>query len=96
MEKIIMTHDEVLQLLREGYDMPRGWYKGKGQPKWHQLVYDKWRNMWMRCYDPNHPQHPLYKDVIISDEFKIFCRCGNENFTSDIEEMKNLLLLTLS
>lgn len=71
MEKVFMTHDEVTQLLKDGYDMGRGWSQGKGQPKWHKVVYDKWREMWKRCYDPTHDEYIRYKDVIISDEFKL-------------------------
>lgn len=43
MEKVFMTHEEVTQLLKDGYDMGRGWSQGKSQPRWHKVVYDKWR-----------------------------------------------------
>lgn len=65
-----MTSDEVKNLLKRGYDI-RG-FRGKNQPKWHDKVYHKWRDMWKRCYDPTNPRYKDYKDVIIADEFKLF------------------------
>ena len=70
MEKQYMSHEEVTQLLKDGYDMQG--YRGKEQPKWHEKIYRKWRSMWIRCYDPTHNDYPNYKHVIIADEFKIF------------------------
>ena len=67
-----MTHDDVSILLKEGYDMPRGWATGKGQPIWHKKVRTMWRSMWRRCYDPTSKDYKKYKDVAIADEFKVF------------------------
>jgi len=72
MTKQSMTHEEVLSLLNKGYDMPRGWAKGEGQPLWHRKVVSMWRNMWLRCYDPTHKYYSNYIHVSIADEFKIF------------------------
>ena len=71
MEKQYMTHEEVTQLLKDGYDVERGWSQGKYQPRWHSIVYRKWRNMWKRCYDPEDKDYESYKHVIIADEFKL-------------------------
>lgn len=71
MMKKYMTHEEVLQLLKDGYDKPRGW-TGDSQPHWHQVVHRMWRHMWLRCYDPTHPRYMHYKDSIIYDDFEIF------------------------
>lgn len=71
MEKQYMTHEEVLALINEGYNVDRCW-AGKSQPLWHTKVKNMWRNMWLRCYDPTHKYYENYKYVIISDEFKIF------------------------
>ena len=72
MIKQSMTHEEVLSLLNKGYNMPRGWAKGRCQPSWHRKVVGMWRNMWLRCYDPTHKSYSYYMHVTISDEFKIF------------------------
>ena len=71
-EKHTMNHEEVLSLLHEGYDMPRGWKSGKNQPLWHQKVYDMWRKMWIRCYVSTSPSYKYYIDSIIHDDFRIF------------------------
>ena len=48
-------------------DMPKGWVKGKGQPRWHRLVYDKWVNMHDRVKNPSNPSYPNYKDSKICE-----------------------------
>ena len=72
MEKKSMTHEEVLQLLKDGYDKPRGWAGGKDQPLWHQKVVRMWRGMWTRCYDPISSNYKNYCLSIIHDDFRIF------------------------
>lgn len=39
-------------------DMPKGWVRGKNQPKWHRSLYDRWKHMWERCCNPNHKDFP--------------------------------------
>lgn len=51
-------------------DMPKGWVNGKGSPKWHKRVYEKWMNMWKRCKNPNRHDYINYKDCDIYDDFK--------------------------
>ena len=70
MKKEYMTHDEVTQLLKDGYNI-RGFTSRKA-PSWHKKVYYMWKSMWRRCYDPTHPRYQNYKDVIIADDFKLF------------------------
>ena len=72
MEKQYMTHEEVEVLLKEGYDKPRGWSRGKNQPKWHEKVFYMWRDMWRRCYDPTNISYPTYINAIVHDDFRIF------------------------
>ena len=44
-------------------DMPKGWVNGKGQPKWHRVAYDMWRQLWNRCLsDDLHDIRPNYRD----------------------------------
>ena len=31
-------------------DMDYGWKQGKGQPKWHNVIFRKWESMWKRVY----------------------------------------------
>lgn len=69
MIKQVMTHNEVLQLLKDGYNMERGWGRSEF---WHNKVKHRWREMWLRCYDPTHPRYKDYQDVLISDDFKLF------------------------
>ena len=67
--KKFMNHNEVLELLRVGYDMPRGWSKEKS---WHTKAIRMWRNMWLRCYDPHDMSYSRYIDSIIHDDFRVF------------------------
>ena len=71
MDKIYMTHDEVLELLRigNGYNMPRGW---KNKEVWRDKVYRMWKDMWRRCYDPESRAYRLYIESIIHDDFRLF------------------------
>ena len=50
-------------------DMPRGWIKGEGQPKWHQVVYSLWKGMHERVKDPKHPSYEWYKDCKIFSDY---------------------------
>ena len=70
--KDFMTHEEVNQLLKVGYDMPRGWKSGNKSPTWHIKVFNMWRLMWIRCYDPLSSNYKYYVDSIIHDDFRIF------------------------
>ena len=69
MEKQYMTHEEVNKLLKDGWDMPRGWVK---EEFWHKKVCSLWRNMWQRCYDPNNSSYIYYINSIIHDDFRVF------------------------
>ena len=51
-------------------DMPRGWIAGKGQPKWHESLYNRWRDMWTRCRNPNSKRYANYKDIHIDESFR--------------------------
>lgn len=48
-------------------DMPKGWVKGKGQPKWHEVVYNMWRDMHRRCKDTTRNDFIHYKDSKICE-----------------------------
>lgn len=72
--KVLMTHEEVLQLLKDGYDMPKGWCYGNNQPLWHQKVRNMWKHMWIRCYDISNPRNKDYECSIIYDDFKVFSK----------------------
>ena len=45
-------------------DMPKGWIRGKGQPKYHLKIYQMWWSMFSRVNNS-----PYYKDVKIYQEF---------------------------
>ena len=49
-------------------DLP-GWARGKNQPKWHKSLYDRWRHMWSRCRNPEHPRYLKYKDCPIDERY---------------------------
>ena len=68
MNKISMSHEEVLKLLHEGNDMPYGW---KSKELWRQRAYDMWRLMWRRCYDPTSSHYRKYCLSIIHDDFRL-------------------------
>ena len=62
--KIDLTLDELNELLRVGYDMPRGWSREK---IWHTKAIRMWKEMWRRSY-----LNENYKYVEVFDEFKLF------------------------
>ena len=70
--KRLMSHEEFVEFIRDNYDMPRGWAKGKGQPKWHEKSARLWREMWRRCYDPKCSGYKHYINSIIHDDFRLF------------------------
>ena len=61
-------------------DMDRGWIRGKGQPKWHRSLYDRWKNMWKRCKDPKNPKYSNYKDCEIDEKYRLFSNYINEYY----------------
>ena len=65
-------------------DMPRGWAKGKNQPKWHGSLYGRWREMWKRCKDPKHPRYNSYKDCEIDEKYRYFSK-----YLNDIMKLEN-------
>ena len=75
MEKQYMTHEEVLSLIKEGYDI-KG-FLSKDKPSWHRKVYDMWKGMWKRCYDPSNGNYSRYYLSIIYDDFRIFSNYYN-------------------
>lgn len=52
-------------------DMPRGWVRGKNQPKWHRSLYNRWKHMWVRCKNPLSPDYATYKDIPIDESFRL-------------------------
>jgi len=69
-------------------DMPRGWVAGKGQPKWHLSLYTRWKDMWKRCYNSEHPEYSNYKDCPIDDRYHLL-----SNYVHDIELLEGFDLL---
>ena len=65
-------------------DMPIGWRTGKGQPKWHNSLFNRWRNMWMRCRNPKHGKFKKYKDCAIDERYILL-----SNYVSDIMKLEN-------
>ena len=65
-------------------DMPKGWVRGKSQPKWHRSLYDRWKHMWERCSNPNHKDYSNYKDCKIDERYRKF-----SNYVSDIMKLEN-------
>lgn len=70
--------------------MPRGWAKGKNQPKWHTSIYDRWRNMWARCKNPSNKDYPNYKDCKIDERYRLL-----SNYVNDVMQLDNFDLLCL-
>ena len=68
--KIEMTHEEVLKLLHDGYDI-KG-FISNSSPKWHKNARRLWRKMWLRCYDPTSDNYQYYKDCKIHEKFRLF------------------------
>ena len=64
--------------------MPRGWVTGKGQPKWHELLFKRWRDMWSRCNNPEHPGYDNYKDCKIDENYRYFSK-----YLNDIMQLEN-------
>ena len=65
-------------------DMDRGWVSGKGQPKWHRSLYDRWKNMWERCKDPRCSRYEDYKDCEIDERYRLL-----SNYINDIMKLEN-------
>lgn len=51
-------------------DMEKGWYRGEGQPLWHNKVYKMWKHMWDRCKNSDGKHYEYYKDCKIYEGFK--------------------------
>lgn len=64
--KTFMSRDDINKLLKDGYDMPRGW---RVKELWRDKVYRMWKAMRYRCYLP---ASDYYKDSLIYNDFKIF------------------------
>jgi hypothetical protein len=56
-----------------------GWAKGRGQPKWHEILYDKWKNMWTRVYTDIE-----YFGKTIQPKYKYF-----SGYVEDIMKLEN-------
>ena len=69
-------------------DMPRGWVKGKDQPKWHKSLYNRWIGMWRRCKNPRDERYKYYKDVHIDESFRYL-----SNYIDIVTHLKNFDLL---
>jgi len=79
MKEIHITEDCIIY-----NDMPRGWREGKGQPKWHKSLYNRWVAMWMRCRNSKHKEYNAYKDCKIDERY----RCLS-NYVNDIMTLEN-------
>lgn len=69
-------------------DMEWGWVSGKNQPRWHRSLYDRWKNMWKRCKDPNNDRYDDYKDCPIDDKYQYL-----SNYINDIQLLEDFDLL---
>lgn len=65
-------------------DMPRGWVRGKTQPKWHKSLYDRWRLMFLRCKNPQNTLYKWYKDCKIDERYRYL-----SNYVNDIMLLEN-------
>ena len=79
MSEIRITEDCIIY-----NDMPRGWTRGKGQPKWHESLYKRWVAMWQRCRNPASKDYSNYKDCKIDERYRKF-----SNYVSDIMKLEN-------
>lgn len=62
-------------------DMPKGWVRGKDQPKWHLKAYTMWRHMWRRVYSNTRID---WFGCLIHPDFKYF-----SNFITWLESQPN-------
>ena len=69
-------------------DMPYGWAKGEGQPAWHRSLYDRWRDMWRRCRNPESSRYENYKDCPIDDRYHLL-----SNYVNDVQLLDDFDLL---
>ena len=74
MKEIYITDKAVIY-----NDMPKGWIRGKYQPRWHKKVYGMWMNMWKRVYG-----HKNYFGSLIHPNFKYL-----SNYVEWIESQLN-------
>ena len=65
-------------------DMPRGWKRGKGQPKWHLSIHNRWYRMWNRCNNPKDKDYESYKDCKIAEEYRYLSK-----YLEDLEKLDN-------
>jgi len=56
-----------------------GWAKGKGQPKWHEVVFDMWKGMWERVYT-----HINYFGKTIQPKYKYL-----SEYVDDFQKLEN-------
>lgn len=64
-------------------DMP-GWANSKKHPKWHRLLYNRWRMMWDRCKNPKNSKYESYKHCEIDERYRLF-----SNYVTDITKLEN-------
>ena len=83
MRPIIITEDCIIY-----NDMPRGWVRGKFQPKWHESLYKRWVHMWQRCKNPMHKQYNNYKGCSIDDRYHLL-----SEYVHDIKLLEDFDLL---
>ena len=79
MREIHITDDVVIY-----NNMPRGWAKGKNQPKWHESLYTRWHDMWTRCRNPNSSRYKNYKVCKIDEKYRYL-----SNYVNDIMRLEN-------
>jgi len=65
-------------------DMDYGWVAGKGQPKWHRSLYDRWILMWRRCRNPKNKDYENYKDCEIDERYRFL-----SNYINDVRSLPN-------
>lgn len=65
-------------------DMPRGWSHGNDQPLWHKSLLKRWKSMWTRCKNPEHPRYDSYKTCKIDERYRLF-----SNYVNDVIQLEN-------
>ena len=51
---------------------------------WRKSIYTRWREMWKRCKNPEHPRYNSYKDCEIDERYRLF-----SNYINDIMTLEN-------
>lgn len=62
-------------------DVPWDWICDR---KWCKSAFRRWREMWRRCNNSNHPRYNNYKDCKIDERYRYF-----SEYLSDIMKLEN-------